>query len=1475
MRAAEENPKDREAGSRGLTFPIKLRCTSVADLLSEPGLEAGLARALGRAFARARSVLPAPIAVGGRVVLQTPYLTGSALGGAQASALLARIRRAIESAARAQSLPRAEPAWLGRPRERGSRPAASRYSAREIAEQFDPSRFYSTEGTYELPSYDGSKAKAPVVAVSPGRAGAAPDWASIASRLRQPPSYSLVGDATDVAALGAVYELQPLALAWNTYAIAMLMLGLRADGSGPTWLIMRILRTIARRNARRFRSVLCELRAGYEGKHAAWFERGDEDIIVHPASGVSLADLYQLYEILGGLIYAAREIPEGRPVAAEWEAGAHGLGNFAALLSALAEARAELIRYLVAPLGSPFRQQPPGPPAASATPSFEQTDPAIFDQLRSVAARLVRFQGVTLIQGEDFAYSFQLDLIQNIRWIVTTLDLVQQIDATLQSLRDIYGFASEGAEETKVLREIRADILRDATTPLPTAARANALRTSGETRFSDWIGTAADRRMQNLKTQYAKAATEIEKLVFFADSLRSPIDVKRALRSDIDPIKGQYDSKLTLLKLDAKDLLQEIDPGGRGDRGASYLDSVYHLEKRAALIGARANLLSLWAGAIYAASWVDDQEIGRADDREQWHRETDAIRDWVQAQYDDPDFSMANYDGRLRRLEWVYKNINEVIKRERSRRLLISFGILIITAAVSGGLAAFEVTTTTAVLGEAATVTVLTGVVEPVILGKRIDIGATVTDFITNAATFAAFRILNVGFEAAGELLFPRSAFLRVATTFAGNVAVITAPALLTRLETGQWPDDLASFLTASLLIQTVAGALGARIGRALRELPAAQDLLKVMPDFTSELLSLGDEWSAAVNTGTLDLPKFRSLQTRAAQLAARTEAGLRFLAGPAIEDAELEALQIVPGLKAAEIRTQLNKMAELMSQYGAGVRAAPYPGQVSRLALPLPEAVVPGVTVVAGNTREYNPTALGMEPETVANRLRRAGYTVEPDGAVLRLLTPGEDVPRYLMLPAAPDMPAPALKRLVGAPQSNAARGLRVLQQQSAVPPLEAKLTSIAIDNPETATKLLRGIGRHLSAKDTLAIQGIAHFLDIGGAPKTLAVVLDDGGAASSAEVREALGRFKALTASEAQSLEVIVQTRGTGAAGADSIIGIAALHDAPGPICSALAELAPYTDKEKGLAPLVRALASKAAAERQEGLDALQEARALVTQSTKPRLQFERRTIAGIPRLRARDASVPIKPSPPSHDYNIHHVELLTEADVTRLQQVGVKPEALNRLRTMPIGELQRMGLSPGDITNLAARIVASKARGGAVVDFVNLFHEAPGFEFVVLNWAKGGAARPGTNFVMRYALANFTNHAIRFEWPVGYALTRADEETTMAARYVDVVVDGGTTLRPGEALRVELKAWSDRFFSNPKAGSIITRQLVRDTAFFGTANIRWVFDSSRTTEENVIDAFTKVIKNDAYLRQRWGKSDDEIKAALDEIIEMYPPR
>lgn len=84
-----------------LTFPLRLRCRSAHELVSAAGLEDAVARALSRAFDRARRAVPAARTVG----LQPPTLVKGELSPEELATLLSRLSHAIEQAATAESLP--------------------------------------------------------------------------------------------------------------------------------------------------------------------------------------------------------------------------------------------------------------------------------------------------------------------------------------------------------------------------------------------------------------------------------------------------------------------------------------------------------------------------------------------------------------------------------------------------------------------------------------------------------------------------------------------------------------------------------------------------------------------------------------------------------------------------------------------------------------------------------------------------------------------------------------------------------------------------------------------------------------------------------------------------------------------------------------------------------------------------------------------------------------------------------------------------------------------------------------------------------------------------------------------------------------------------------------------------------------------------------------------------------------------------
>ena len=287
-------------------------------------------------------------------------------------------------------------------------------------------------------------------------------------------------------------------------------------------------------------------------------------------------------------------------------------------------------------------------------------------------------------------------------------------------------------------------------------------------------------------------------------------------------------------------------------------------------------------------------------------------------------------------------------------------------------------------------------------------------------------------------------------------------------------------------------------------------------------------------------------------------------------------------------------------------------------------------------------------------------------------------------------------------------------------------------------------------------------------------------------------------------------------------------------------------------------------------------------------------------------------IQAAPPLPPSNIHLRELLSKEQVENLVKKGFRKEAVEKLQHMEIGELERIGLITKkdyddlrsiqkkisealasqktarvaslqkeeskilkkiETAGLYKKLQSSASTGGAVRDFINEFWQKPGFQEVVMNWAKGGISQQGTNFLMKYSLAKFKNKAIRFEWGAGIKKTTGGQDTW--ARYVDIVVDGGTDIRPGEALRIEMKKWTDFYLSSSKARDTITRQLARDTAFFTRHNIKWVFDSSqRVTHRQVIDTFVDIILKDPFLKEKWGGTKQEIEAVLKNIIEIYPP-
>lgn len=265
---------------------------------------------------------------------------------------------------------------------------------------------------------------------------------------------------------------------------------------------------------------------------------------------------------------------------------------------------------------------------------------------------------------------------------------------------------------------------------------------------------------------------------------------------------------------------------------------------------------------------------------------------------------------------------------------------------------------------------------------------------------------------------------------------------------------------------------------------------------------------------------------------------------------------------------------------------------------------------------------------------------------------------------------------------------------------------------------------------------------------------------------------------------------------------------------------------------------------------------------------------------------------------------LEELNKAKATMVANLGrfpslqkkYTPAALDTIRGISADAIRAAGIRPQDLANLANGL--SRA-GSTVGAFVNDYHAVPGFEQVLLNWAKRAywrakgknpawvsskASYTGATYVMKYVTGkNLPAAALRFEWPVSINDTRFGTEVT--ARWVDIVLSGGDKLRPGVTIQLELKSWTEamlRIKTRFPAGQSTTYpgtvgyQLIRDTALFRPENIRWVFDSRNgLTKAQVIRAFERVIANDVYLASQWGGKDRSsrlIRDLLNKVIEVF---
>lgn len=202
-------------------------------------------------------------------------------------------------------------------------------------------------------------------------------------------------------------------------------------------------------------------------------------------------------------------------------------------------------------------------------------------------------------------------------------------------------------------------------------------------------------------------------------------------------------------------------------------------------------------------------------------------------------------------------------------------------------------------------------------------------------------------------------------------------------------------------------------------------------------------------------------------------------------------------------------------------------------------------------------------------------------------------------------------------------------------------------------------------------------------------------------------------------------------------------------------------------------------------------------------------------------------------------------TEEMVDGLKKAGVLLES--------ISAIEKSGIK------FSASLVKEIAKSKIAIDFANRFHKCPGFAEVLKDLAISSGKRDGALFVMGFATKKLNPLLAKFEMWAG--ISKRVRSTEVAARLVDIT-EGSVSY--------ELKSWSkstlEKAFKNPI-------QLVKDSAIFGTKNIKWVFNSAKgMSKEEIVVIFKRAVANDQFLQAKWPKGE-ALDRALDALVELFP--
>jgi|GEM_PF-3444092 len=1104
-------------GGRKLYFPIRLRCAALTDALTNPELEDALARALGRAFARARAALPDAGAIGAGVALQPPYLAPQpyqsaprsttverGAGGTRfaspdltpddAATLLARVSCAIEQAARAQGVPIAVPMRLAREQplsapgqrapepvpaelaghggeQRGPEPAPSMVAAppAEVSEPFDPQRFDPLTNTYEVPSYQGGRRPVPV------RTTADP-FARVLDLLDKylAALADLIGDQGNV-----------------------------KDPNDARRQLKDRLDT-ERSNIQIDRDSIRLARDVYQGRVK------ESDLHAYPLAELEYQSIVQLYSARG------RAFPARERIARHEELVRRALALVAIIRARVADLdrQANTITATVQ-----FARQTTFNPQIRATVGADQ------EILRQTIMDVGSFYLELPVIDAEIRYSTATTFGNFLDRSATAM---QEAFARLAFLDTFYSdpLRVQLYAAARFARQLQVEIEKNlvAVAAAPTSYYSGPIITSGT--FAPGTATTA-----LYFSQTPGARKWVQSGIAHLSALTAAIDLAQFVRRQLDAIS------------DLPKKPQDV-------RGTPSSQLAVLLSAAIMQLQGDIAVLAVWADVANILNVLHtNAKLGTVvGGRDGWFRDLANLEQELSKEFNHSPHSknlQGLVEGWERRLETLTDNIRSVAKREG----IIAAVVGALPFLLFGGIAASSVgawvgTMTNGsrlliALAEGATFTLFSALTTPASFQPTTATGWAI-EFGVNVALAGFgrfFRLFEVGVDVAEGLSLSRRLLL------AGGALTVTSLVQTTLQSAAQSLEDRArrqggessftEMLTVNLILNALVMLVHAGLSertRAGTELNADQlvaDIqqsrgITISKDAADRWLALRAranqfmaDFQAALKRGTLTEEEFNAWKQRGKDLA---------------RDLEQQLPDLVKVLGTGQTPDQIRG---LVGRFRGLLDSLSYtPGRVQAL----PEYLAGLKRVGSTETWVYDPTRPGIERDLATALRRTYGGTLPvrelPDGSwvatdpqgrtifAVRKLPDGgwevsdpQGIVLFRALPAAPEVARllpPSLEDIAGVPKvkgplTAAQKGLSEVQMQTTVPELPAQLAQAASQyGTAPVNSLLKVMGDAIAPENEAAWRGLSTYLKVGGNAEVLARTLVAGDADHVSRVLE-----------------------------------------------------------------------------------------------------------------------------------------------------------------------------------------------------------------------------------------------------------------------------------------------------------------------------------------------------------------------------------